>query len=164
MFGIAQIGGRWIFSNDPGENQEDGGETMCCVQDRRGYVLVDCTGCGAREVGRLYRDLAVACVERQLERVLVKAGGGDPPDHLSLRDAFTAMMLGGIPSGFRIALVASAGRMEAAFRTLQRDLGRLRVEAAVFSREDEAREWLLSRQGFAAAEHEAIRRAPDETP
>jgi hypothetical protein len=130
--------------------------TVCGAQDLPEYVLIDCTDCLGREIARLYRDFAAACVERRLERVLVKAGGGDPQDHLSLRDAFTAMMLGGIPSGFRIALVAPAGRIEAVFRALQRDLCQLRIEAAVFGCEDEAREWLLSRPGLAAREATAL--------
>lgn len=143
-----------------GENQDDG-EAMCCVEDRRDYVLVDCTACGGRDIARLYRDFAVACVERQLERVLVKAGGGDPQDHLALRDAFTAMTLGGMPPGFRIALVARAGPIQAAFRTLQRDLRQLRVDAAVFGREDGALEWLLSRPDFAAPEGNVLARGQE---
>jgi hypothetical protein len=120
---------------------------MCCAEQRPEYFLIDGTGCGGRELARLYRDFAVACVQRQLERVLVKAGGGDPQDHLSLRDALTAMMLGGVPAGFRIALVARTGPIEAVFRALQTDLCRLRVQAALFGREDDARKWLLSRLG-----------------
>jgi hypothetical protein len=134
--------------------------TMDCAEERPEYVLIDCTDCAGREIARLYRDFAVACVERQLERVLVKAGGGDPQDHLSLRDAFTAMMLGGIPSGFRIALVTPAGRTEAVFRALQRDLCQLRIAAAVFGHEDEAREWLLSRPGFAVGQGETTAQRP----
>lgn len=138
--------------------------TMCCVEERQGYVMVDCTGCGGRELAQLYRDFAVACIERRLEHVLVVAGGGDPRDHLSLRDAVTVMMLAGVPSGFRIALVAPVAPIEAAFRALQRDLRQRRVEAAVFDHEDRAREWLLSRPGSANPEREAARDVRPETP
>ena len=117
---------------------------MGCIEERRGYVLVDCTGCGAREIAQLCQDFAVACVERQLEHALVK-GDGDPQDHFSLRDAFTAMMLAGMAPDFRVALVARAGPLEAAFRSLARDLLALRIGAAVFRRDADAQEWLLSR-------------------
>jgi hypothetical protein len=124
------------------------------IEERREYIRVDCTDGGAREASRLYQDFAVACVERRLVRALVKAGGTDPQDQLSLRDAFTAMVLAGIAPGFRIALVAPAGPIAAAFRKLQRDLRQLRIDAAVFRREDEAREWLLLRR-FPDVEREA---------
>lgn len=117
---------------------------MSCIRERRGYIRVDCTGAGARDLSALYQDFAVACVERQLERALVKANDGNPEDHISLRDAFTAMVLGGIAPGFRIALVAGAAPLLAACLALQRDLRRLGVDAAVFGNEDEADAWLLA--------------------
>lgn len=126
------------------------------IEERREYIRVDCADGGARDISRLYQDFAVACVERQLVRALVKAGGTDPQDQLSLRDAFAAMVLAGIAPGFRIALVAPAGPIAAAFRRLERDLRQLRIDAAVFRREDEAREWLLSRPRSPGVEREAI--------
>ena len=125
------------------------------IEERREYIRVDCAGGGARETSRLYQDFAVACVQRQLLRALVKADGTDPQDQLSLRDAFTAMVLAGIAPGFRIALVAPAEPIAATFRKLQRDLRQLRIDAAVFRREDEAREWLLARRSPGVA-REAI--------
>jgi hypothetical protein len=124
------------------------------IIENRGYLLVDCTGCSVREISQLCQDFAVACVERQLEHALVK-GDGDPQDHLSLRDAFTAMLLAGIASELRIALVARAGPLAAAFNFLARDLCRLRIQAAAFRAVAEAEEWLLqeSEGGLAAEDH-----------
>lgn len=116
---------------------------MGCIQERRGYIRVDGMGAGVRELSRLYQDFAVACVERQLERAVV-LGDGDPEDQLSLRDAFMALVLGGIAPGFRIALVAGTGPVRDAFLGLQGELHRLGVDAAVFGSEDDAHAWLLA--------------------
>lgn len=116
---------------------------MGCIQERRGYIRVDGTGAAARELSQLYQDFAVACAERRLERAVV-LGNGDPEDQISLRDAFTALVLAGIAPGFRIALVAGAAPILEAFLALQRDLRRLGVDAAVFGSEDDAHAWLLA--------------------
>jgi hypothetical protein len=76
---------------------------------------------------------------------LLKAGHGDPEGHLSLREAFTMMLLAGIPSGFRIAFVTNATPIARVFQALRGDLRRLRLDAAVFGEESDALDWLAPR-------------------
>jgi hypothetical protein len=85
-----------------------------------------------------YRAFAVACIETQVERALLRAGDGEPEDHLSLPDAFTMMIFAGLPRGFRIAFVTETPVIDRAFHKLRRHLHALALVADVFGDEHEA--------------------------
>ena len=94
------------------------------------------------EIDELFRELAVMCVQKQYRRVLVVARDDGPAGESALRDALTVMVLAGIPSDFRLAVVAPSDRLEFAYRNTQRDLCAAGITTRVFEREDDARLWL----------------------
>ena len=106
------------------------------------------------EIDELFRELAVMCVQKQYRRVLVIARDRGPAGESALRDALTVMVLAGIPSDFRLAVVAPTDRVEFEYRNTQRDLCAAGVNTRVFEREDDARRWL----GPAAIELTALKR------
>jgi hypothetical protein len=112
------------------------------IRECPGYLSVDSGQGEQRQISELYRAFAVACVEKQIERALVRVRDGDPLDHRSLRDAFTMMLLAGIAPRFRIAFVTDTLRIDRAFQVLRRDLCELRLDADVFGDEQEALQWL----------------------
>ena len=121
------------------------------ITQHSGWLALDCPRVSARELSQLYRDFAVACLREQVDRALVRASGGNADDHLGLRDAFTTMLLAGIPSGFRVALLARSPSVLEVFQALRVDLRRVRLDAAVFVDETEALDWLASSHPTAAA-------------
>lgn len=122
------------------------------IEGRGDYLSVDCGHHSVpSEVSELYRMLAVECVEKQIDRVLVKAANCSPEGHLALRDALTVMILAGIPSGFRLAMVTDMARVQHLFLELQGDLRRLSIHLALFTDEANAVEWLL-RKGMQHAD------------
>ena len=113
------------------------------IEERAEYLAVDCGGRGdERDLSQLYRDLAVACVQKQVSRVLLKARHGGLEAHLALRDALTVMLLAGIPAGFRIGFVADGPPTAEALEALRDELRRLGVAAALFDAEEPALAWL----------------------
>jgi hypothetical protein len=118
------------------------------MQELAGYLAVDCGNGSEREVAQLYRDFAVACVEKQASRVLLKARHGGMEADRALRDALTVMLLAGIPSEFRIGFVAESRPTSDVLAALRDELRRLGVAAALFDSEEPALAWL----GPAAAE------------
>jgi hypothetical protein len=113
------------------------------IQERAGYLAVDCgSHSNARELSQLYRDFAVACVEKQVSRVLLKAKHGSVEAHFALRDALTMMLLAGIPSEFKIGFVADSPPTAQALQALRDELRRLGVVAALFDAEEPAVAWL----------------------
>jgi len=113
------------------------------IQECPGYLAVDCgSQSSARELSQLYRDFAVACVEKQVSRVLLKAKHGTLEAHFALRDALTMMLLAGIPSGFRIGFVADCPPTAQTLEALRDELRRLGVAAALFDAEEPALAWL----------------------
>ena len=113
------------------------------IQECAGYLTVDCGERSEnRELSQLYRDFAVACVEKQVSRVLLRARHGTLEAHLALRDAMTVMLLAGIPSGFRIGFVADRPTAAEALAALGEDLRRLGIAAALFDSEEPALAWL----------------------
>jgi hypothetical protein len=107
-----------------------------------GQLIVASRGGAATEVGALYRNLAVLCIEQQVTRVLVKPCGADPVEEHALRVALTTMVLAGLPAGFRIALVADSDRVRARYLNTERDLRMAGVDAQMFPTEEGAAHWL----------------------
>jgi hypothetical protein len=60
----------------------------------------------------------------------------------ALRTALTTMVLAGLPSEFRLALLAETARIAARYRDTERDLRRAGVDAKMFDTEDAAARWL----------------------
>ncbi|HEX9434740.1 MAG TPA: hypothetical protein VF936_18340, partial [Burkholderiales bacterium] len=96
----------------------------------------------AAELQSTYRAFAVLCIKNRITRALVKAIDSDPAGEHALRDAFTMMLLAGIPAGWKLALVADTPAVEARYRNAQRDLTMAGVEARLFANEQEALSWL----------------------
>jgi hypothetical protein len=107
-----------------------------------GYLIVEPGRGGVTELGAIYRDLAVFCIEKQVRRVLVNPADDDVAADHALRVAMTTMVLAGLPAEFRIALVAGSERLMARYRKTERDLSAAGVDAKVFDSEDGARRWL----------------------
>lgn len=112
------------------------------LEYRAHYLLVDCNHADGHDMSDACRELAVECLARQTNRVLVQALGCDPEAHFPLRNAFTTMVLAGIPSGFRLALVTDVPRVRALFGNLQQDLQLLNIHVRAFLQESEAADWL----------------------
>ena len=105
----------------------------------------------ATEIGELYRALAVACIQKQVTRVLIIAGDDDPAGERALRDALTMMVLAGIADGFRLALVTPLPRVEYVYRNAQRDFTAAGITTRQFDNEDEALQWLDQGRGQAGS-------------
>lgn len=86
--------------------------------------------------------LAVACVQKKSRRVLIVAGDDDPAGARALRDALTMMLLVGIPSDFKLALVATSERVAVTYRNAQRDLCAAGATTRLFDNEQNATRWL----------------------
>lgn len=96
----------------------------------------------ATEIAELYRELAVTCVQKQIPRVVVIAGDDDRAGERALRDALTMMVLAGIPSGFKLALVIRDERTAYVYRNLPRDLTAAGIAARIHASEEDAIRWL----------------------
>ena len=125
---------------------------------RAGCLFADCSHASLAEMAQTCREFAAQCLSRDANRVLVLANGCDPNAHLALRNAFTTMLLAGIPAGFRLALVTDVPRVRALFADLERDLLILRVSAKAFTDENEAVEWLRKSASRAPIEDERASR------
>lgn len=107
-----------------------------------GYLVVEPGRTTPTEVGAIYRDLAVYCIEKQIRRVLVKPGDDDAAGERALRAALTTMVLAGLPAAFRVALVAASDRIVVRYRNTERDLCAAGVDTRMFDTEYGAARWL----------------------
>jgi hypothetical protein len=108
-----------------------------------GHLVVEPGRGTATEIGAIYRDLAVLCIEKQIRRVLVKPRDDeDPAGERCLRNALTTMVLAGLPAEFRVALVAETRRVVARYRDTERDLCLAGIDTKMFDSEDAAARWL----------------------
>jgi hypothetical protein len=112
------------------------------LRERPGYLVVVFRHGTATELGELYRSLAVNCIQKQINRVLVVAGDDDPAGEWSLRDALNVMTLAGVPPDFKLALVATSARVAATYRGAQRDLTAVKIMTRMFDSEEAAVRWL----------------------
>ena len=130
----------------------------CGIEHHAQYIAVDCRNADTRMWSERTRAFAVACIEQKANRVLIDATDCDPDGHYALRDALTTIILVGVPSGFRLALVTNVSRLQALFGTLQRDLQWLQIPARCFAEDSEALAWLVSAPATrAAATHAGAR-------
>ena len=114
------------------------------LREASGCLVLEYGPSSAQELGELYRDFAVLCVEKQYRQALVLAGEDRRAGEQALRCAVTMMLLAGIPRDFRLALVAASTQVAAAYRLAQRDLCTVGVAARMFDSERDAARWLES--------------------
>jgi hypothetical protein len=112
------------------------------LRDKSGCLVLEYGPSSAQELGELYRDFAVLCVEKQYRQALVLAGEERHAGEQALRCAVTMMLLAGIPRDFRLAVVAASTEVAAAYRLTQRDLCAAGVAARMFDSERDAAGWL----------------------
>jgi hypothetical protein len=115
------------------------------------YLVVEAGLTNGAEVADIFRSFAARCLEKQINRVLLKTGDSDLAGERALRDAFTTILLAGIPSDFKIALVTGTPLIQARYRNAQRDLAMAGVNAKLFESEAEALWWLEGPGGGARA-------------
>ena len=96
----------------------------------------------AAEIAEVSRGLAAACIQNQIKRVLIVAGGDDPAGERYLRNALTMMVLAGIPAGFRLALVTPLPRTALIYRNTHGDFNAAGVTTRMFHKEEDALQWL----------------------
>jgi hypothetical protein len=99
------------------------------------------------EISELYRALAVRCLEMQAARVLVVVGDDEPAGEQALRDALTVMVLVGLPTGFKLALVTASPKVAYTYRLLPRDLPAAGIRTGLFENEEAAKRWLDGEPG-----------------
>lgn len=109
-----------------------------------GYLRADSRCSGAREIAALFREMAMTCVQKQATRLLIIVDDDDPAGERALRDALTVMVLAGIPSEFKLAIVAASERASVAYRQAQRDFCAAEITTRLFDSETDATRWLTS--------------------
>src|SRR5260221_12345793 len=87
-----------------------------------GYLVVEPGLSSAAELQSTYRAFAVLCIKNRITRALVKAIDSDPAGEHALRDAFTMMLLAGIPARWKLALGAGTPAGDARHRKPQAQL------------------------------------------
>ena len=112
------------------------------ILDKPGYLRVEISRDGQDEINEIYRSLAVLCVSRQVRRVLLVAQRDHSSGEHVLREAFSAMVLAGIPEDFRLAFVAGSREIAERYRQAISDLGLASLEAQIFYDETDALDWL----------------------
>ena len=96
----------------------------------------------AARAAELYRSLALLCIKTRVTRLLIVLQDAGEEGERALRDAMTTLVLAGIPSDFRLALVTPNERGEWRYRVAQRDLCAALVDTRVFDTLEQAQGWL----------------------
>ena len=115
----------------------------CDIDQAQGYMRV-LVGSGlAQQVQECYRTFVNECLQRGCSRALILGTARyDAFYHLALRDALRSMAVAGLPSGFRLALVASTPDLIAVYDAALVEAGRCGIEARRFLDEAAALGWL----------------------
>jgi hypothetical protein len=116
------------------------------VEAKVGYVRLEFGYSTVTEIAGLYRELAVACVQRDITRALIVAGDDEPAGERALRDAATMMVLAGVTEGLRLALVATSPRVAHTYSNAERDLNAAGIKTRLFEAEEDALHWLDAAQ------------------
>jgi hypothetical protein len=112
------------------------------LSDTRSYLRVEFGYGTVGETAELFRDMAVTCLQNNLERALIIAADDDLAHERSLRDALTVMVLAEISRDFRLALVIDTPRVALAYVNFQRDVSAVGIATRVFETEEAATFWL----------------------
>ena len=124
----------------PSPQQSDG-----CVIDHApgGFLSVSVRPGLAQEVQECYRAFVHECLQRGCRHVLIEGSSAwDAFNHLALRDALRSMAQAGLPSGFRLALIALSPDLIAVYDAVLVEAGRHGIEARRFLSRAEAEAWL----------------------
>jgi hypothetical protein len=114
-------------------------------QTQAGYLRVSVGSGLAQEVQECYRTFVNECIQRGCSGALILGTAKyDAFYHLALRDALRSMSVAGLPSGFRLALVASTPDLIAIYDAALVEAGRCGIEARRFLDEAAAEGWLAS--------------------
>lgn len=89
-----------------------------------------------------YRNIAVMCIDSGIGKALVIGVDGDPRAHQALVVGLRCAALAGLPSHFRLALVAEVPAVRAVFEQAEEEAGQSGIEARLFQREADAIGWL----------------------
>lgn len=118
----------------------------CDIDEAKaGYIRVSVGSGLAQQVQQCYRTFVNECLQRGYSRALILgAARYDAFYHLALRDALRSMSVAGLPSGFRLALVASTPDLIAVYDAALVEAGRCGIEARRFRDEAAAAGWLAS--------------------
>ena len=109
------------------------------------YLRVEISRDGQNEIDEVYRSLAVICILGRVRRVLLVAERDHASGEHVLREAFSAMLLAGLASDFRLAFVAAGVGIADRYRQAMGDLQLAGVETKTFEDEDGALRWLMRR-------------------
>lgn len=116
---------------------------VCAIGIVDDYVRADVGPGHAGEIQKCYEDWACACLDGKCQRaMLVGMSQGDEFAHLAARDAFASMALAGIPSGFRLAVVARNVLLIAIYDAVVVAARRHGIDARRFQDEPDAVRWL----------------------
>ena len=115
----------------------------CDIDQAQGYIRVSVHSGLAQEVQECYRTFVNECLQRGCSRALILGTARyDAFYHLALRDALRSMAVAGLPSGFRLALVAGSPDLIAVYDAALVEAGRCGIEARRFLDEAAAKGWL----------------------
>ena len=99
----------------------------------------------ADEVQECYRTVAMECLRGGCRRILVLGDAKhDASAHLAGRDALRSLALAGVPTGFRLALVALTPNLVRIYDDAVLEAARLGMEARRFDAETDAAQWLAA--------------------
>lgn len=116
---------------------------VCEISIVDDYVRADVGPASAGEIQQCYQDWAYACLGGQYRRaLLVGTSRGDEFAHLAARDAIASMALAGIPSQFRLAVVAHSVLLIAVYDAVVVAARRHGIDGRRFQEEEEAVQWL----------------------
>src|SRR5688572_8928798 len=114
------------------------------IDDKAGFVVVDCRDRSLHELGEIYQAFAMLCAREKVRFVLLKTGREDAEAHHTLRDILVTLgRVVGTPLHFRLAVVASCDSIERVCRAMLLEVRSLGCDARVFRAETEAGRWLL---------------------
>ena len=117
----------------------------CQIGQEATYLRADVGPGLAQQIQECYRALANECLQRRSQRVLVVGTAQwDAFTHLALRDALRSMSVAGLPSEFRIALVAATPDLIAVYDAAVVEAGRCGIEARRLLTIADAESWLAS--------------------
>jgi len=118
---------------------------VCSIGIVDDCVRADVAPGHAGEIQKCYEDWACACLDGGHRRaLLVGMSQGDEFAHLAARDAIASMAVAGIPSGFRLAVVARNVLLITIYDAVVVAARRHGIEARRFQDEEEAVRWLAS--------------------
>ena len=120
---------------------------MGSIDEKGGFVVIDCRDRGSRELSAMYQAFALLCAAEKVRCVLLKTGREEAEAHHALRDVLATLgRVVGTPLHFRLALVAGSDSIAQVYRAMLLELRSLGCDARLFRVELEADRWLRQRR------------------